>query len=73
MKFKIFLSVIFTVIFTISMTAQKTSIGGLTEVGIGATDEKPLIKYFERFGYRVGNTGELSAKEAKKLTALIQN
>jgi uncharacterized glyoxalase superfamily protein PhnB len=47
--------------------AQETSIGGVTEVGIGATDEKPLIKYFERFGYRVGNTGELSVKDAKKL------
>ena len=49
------------------MAAQETSIGGVTEVGIGATDEKPLIAYFERFGYRVGNTGELSAKDAKKL------
>ena len=47
--------------------AQETSIGGVYEVGIGATDEKPLIAYFERFGYRVGNIGELSKKEAEKL------
>ena len=47
--------------------AQETSIGGVFEVGIGATDEKPLIAYFERFGYRVGSTGEISAKEAEKL------
>lgn len=49
------------------LMAQETSIGGVYEVGIGATDEKPLIAYFERFGYRVGNTGEISAKDAKKL------
>ena len=47
--------------------AQETSIGGVYEVGIGATDEKPLIAYFERFGYRVGGTGELSEREAEEL------
>ena len=54
-------------IFSMNFMAQETSIGGVYEVGIGATDEKPLIAYFERFGYRVGNTGEMSAKDAKKL------
>lgn len=47
--------------------AQETTIGGVYEVGIGAMDEKPLIAYFERFGYRIGNTGEISEKEAQKL------
>ena len=47
--------------------AQETSIGGVYEVGIGAADEKPLIAYFERFGYRVGSAGELSEREAEQL------
>ncbi len=64
---KFLLSAIFIAIFAGNFMAQETTIGGVYEVGIGATDEKPLIAYFERFGYRVGNTGELSEKEAEKL------
>ena len=64
---KILLSAVFIAIFAINLMAQETSIGGVYEVGIGAADEKPLIAYFERFGYRVGSTGELSEKEAEKL------
>lgn len=61
------LIVVLTLIFATNLMAQETTIGGVYEVGIGATDEKPLIAYFERFGYRVGATGEISASEAEKL------
>lgn len=61
------LAILLIFLFSINLMAQETTIGGVYEVGIGATDEKPLIAYFERFGYRVGNTGEMSAKDAKKL------
>lgn len=67
MNVKFFLSAIFIVLFAINMTAQETSIGGVYEVGVGAIDEKPLMQYFERFGYRVGQTGEISEKEAERL------
>ena len=67
MKFKIFTTVLCAALLAISITAQENTIGGVYEVGIGTTDEKPLVKYFEQFGYRVGATGQLSAKDAKKL------
>ena len=67
MKFNFFPATIFIAIFAINFVAQEAAIGGVYEVGIGATDEKPLIAYFERFGYRVGNTGELSEKEVERL------
>ncbi len=51
----------------INTMAEETTIGGVYEVGIGATDEKPLIEYFERFGYKVGKKGKITAKQAKKL------
>lgn len=66
-RHRFFLAAFSILIFSVNFMAQETSIGGVTEVGIGATDEKPLIAYFERFGYRVGQTGELSAAEAKRL------
>jgi uncharacterized glyoxalase superfamily protein PhnB len=47
--------------------AQQTSIGGVFEAGIGASDERPLIAYFERFGFRVGATGELDEDAAHEL------
>ncbi|RMH34611.1 MAG: VOC family protein [Acidobacteria bacterium] len=52
------------------LSNKTPTIGGVYEVGIGAgsqTDEKWLIAYFERFGYRVGKIGSLSAEEAEKL------
>jgi catechol 2,3-dioxygenase-like lactoylglutathione lyase family enzyme len=51
----------------INCMAQETSIGGVYEVGIGSKDADALVKYWERFGYRVGQTGELSEKDAEKL------
>lgn len=53
--------------FTTDINAQQTSIGGVYEVGIGAANEKPLVEYFARFGYRVVGEGKLSASEAKRL------
>jgi catechol 2,3-dioxygenase-like lactoylglutathione lyase family enzyme len=47
--------------------AQENSIGGVYEIGIGTRDADSLVKYWERFGYRVGKTGELNEKEAAKL------
>ncbi|MCS6874166.1 MAG: VOC family protein [Pyrinomonadaceae bacterium] len=43
------------------------SISGVYEVCIGAIDEKPLIAYFERFGYRVGESGNLNEEAAEAL------
>jgi catechol 2,3-dioxygenase-like lactoylglutathione lyase family enzyme len=51
----------------INCMAQETSISGVYEVGIGTKDADALVKYWERFGYRVGQTGELSDKDAEKL------
>lgn len=67
MKFQTFLTAICIALFAINMVAQETTIGGVYEVGIGAIDEKPLVRYFERFGYRVGETGEMTAEDARKL------
>ena len=47
--------------------AQEMSIGGVYEACIGTKDAEPLIKYFERFGYRVGEKGEFSAEQSEKL------
>ena len=47
--------------------AQESSIGGVYEVGVGTREPDLLIKYFERFGYRVGVKGKLSADDAEKL------
>ena len=48
------------------------SIGGVFEVCIGTIDADagPLIEYWQRFGYHVGERGELSAAEALKLYAV---
>jgi len=54
-------------LFPVIVMAQQPSIGGVYEAGIGTTDEKPLIAYFERFGYRVGPSGEIDAEQAFRL------
>ncbi len=51
----------------ITSMAQETSIGGVYEVGIGTRNADGLVKYWQRFGYRVGQRGELSESEAEKL------
>ncbi len=62
------LVLVFTIFLaTVGYMAQDTKIGGVYEVGIGTTYAKPLVKYWERFGYRVGKTGELDEKQAEKL------
>ncbi len=54
-------------LFSIGLMAQDSNIGGVYEAGIGTKNPSPLVKYFERFGYRVGKKGKLSAKSAEKL------
>ena len=49
---------------------EQPSISGVYEVCIGTTEAEPLIKYWQQFGYRVGETGELSADQASKLYAV---
>lgn len=54
-------------LFPLNFMAQEMSIGGVYEAGIGTKNPEPLIKYFERFGYRVSETGEFSAEQTEKL------
>ncbi|MEM7594097.1 MAG: VOC family protein [Cyanobacteria bacterium P01_A01_bin.83] len=42
-------------------------IEGIYEVCIGVSDPNPMIQYWSQFGYRVGQSGELSASAAKNL------
>ena len=46
---------------------QLTSIAGIYEIGIGVGNPIPLIQYWQHFGYRIGQVGELSAKAAYQL------
>jgi catechol 2,3-dioxygenase-like lactoylglutathione lyase family enzyme len=46
---------------------QPTSIEGIYEVCIGIRDPIPLIQYWEQFGYRIGQMGELSEQAVNKL------
>jgi catechol 2,3-dioxygenase-like lactoylglutathione lyase family enzyme len=67
MKIKLIFIAFLSLFFVINSTAQNNSIGGVYEVGIGAENAELMVKYWERFGYRVGQTGELSEKDAEKL------
>ena len=54
--------------FAILETLQmKTTIEGIYEVCIGVSDPIPMIQYWEQFGYRIGQVGELSASAARDL------
>jgi hypothetical protein len=46
---------------------QPTSIEGIYEVCIGVTEPISAIQYWEQFGYRIGQVGELAASAAKQL------
>lgn len=46
---------------------QPGSITGIYEVCIGVTDAVPQIQYWEQFGYRIGQIGELPAPVATQL------
>jgi catechol 2,3-dioxygenase-like lactoylglutathione lyase family enzyme len=46
---------------------QSTSIEGIYEVCIGVRDPIPQIQYWEQFGYRIGQLGELPAEAAYPL------
>ncbi|MBW4643842.1 MAG: VOC family protein [Goleter apudmare HA4340-LM2] len=47
--------------------AQQTAIAGIYEVCIGIPEPISAIQYWEQFGYRIGEMGELSADAANKL------
>ncbi len=42
-------------------------IEGIYEVCIGVSNSKPMVQYWEQFGYQIGQEGELSASAAKDL------
>jgi len=46
---------------------QPLSIAGIYEVCMGIADAIPPLQYWEQFGYRIGQIGELSASEAREL------
>ncbi|MDJ0681705.1 MAG: VOC family protein, partial [Xenococcaceae cyanobacterium MO_167.B52] len=48
-------------------TNQIGGIYGIYEVCIGVRDPLPMIQYWEQFGYRIGQQGELSASAARDL------
>lgn len=47
--------------------ANYNSIQGIYEIGIGCQDARSQVEYWEQFGYRIGQTGGLSAEAANKL------
>lgn len=38
---------------------EAVPVGGVYEMGIGATDPIPLLLYWQQFGYTLGREGEL--------------
>lgn len=46
---------------------QQSAIAGIYEVCIGVPEPISAIQYWEQFGYRIGQVGELSADVAKQL------
>lgn len=46
---------------------QPASIEGIYEVCVGVRDPIPLIQYWEQFGYRIGQVGELPAESVNQL------
>ncbi|MBR8840482.1 MAG: VOC family protein [Stigonema ocellatum SAG 48.90 = DSM 106950] len=46
---------------------QQTAIEGIYEVCIGVPEPISAIQYWEQFGYRIGQVGELTAAAAKQL------
>jgi hypothetical protein len=46
---------------------QPLSIAGIYELCSGVADAVPQLQYWEQFGYRIGQIGELSASEAREL------
>lgn len=60
-------ALLWLVIFAPLPVLAEPAIGGVYEVAIGTENSAPIIKYWQQFGYQVGQTGELSAEEAFKL------
>lgn len=50
-----------------SASAQEAAISGVYEIGIGTQDLVAQIEYWQRFGYRIGETGSLDAETAERL------
>ncbi|MEA5597197.1 VOC family protein [Rivularia sp. UHCC 0363] len=48
-------------------TKQQTTIQGIYEVCIGVKEPISAIQYWQQFGYRIGDTGQLNAAQADKL------
>lgn len=46
---------------------QPASIEGIYEVCVGVRDPIPLIQYWEQFGSRIGQVGELPAESVNQL------
>ncbi|MGB5635680.1 MAG: VOC family protein [Waterburya sp.] len=51
----------------INTNQLEPTIEGIYEVCIGVSDPIPMIQYWEQFGYRIGQVGELPASAAKDL------
>ena len=49
------------------MNSEQHTIQGIYEVCIGVNEPISAIQYWQQFGYRIGNTGELNAAQANKL------
>ena len=49
------------------MNSQPGAVGGLYDIAVGVTDAVAAIAYWQRFGFRVGEHGKLSAIAAKAL------
>jgi catechol 2,3-dioxygenase-like lactoylglutathione lyase family enzyme len=47
--------------------AQSPAISGLYEVCVGVSEELAQLRYWQRFGYRIGEIGELNAEQAQRL------
>jgi catechol 2,3-dioxygenase-like lactoylglutathione lyase family enzyme len=64
---KLFFVVLIVSIFSVVSYSQNETIGGVYEIGIGTKDIEAQIKYWERFGYKVGKRGDMSEKDAERL------
>ncbi|NES66805.1 MAG: VOC family protein, partial [Okeania sp. SIO2D1] len=52
---------------------KNPTIKGIYEVCIGITETLAMIQYWQQFGYRIGQTGELTASTVKNLYGVNSN
>ncbi|NEN88042.1 MAG: VOC family protein [Okeania sp. SIO3H1] len=55
------------------MMKKNPTIKGIYEVCIGITETLSMIQYWQQFGYRIGQTGELTAPAVKNLYGVNSN